>query len=153
MENTATINCSPFHVQLKEAMESRDAISLMWWEEDYYQAIHYGFITKYNALQALCSNMAEKEYLTHFILDVLPNDAFSNAEHEFWGSKGALELAEIMDAKLDSYSPIGWYFGTFNREGAVDGRALGWCKCGKFCVKDWNLAEVCGSDCIEIDME
>lgn len=153
MENTAAINCSPVHVQLKEAMERKDAISLMWWEQDYYQAIHYGFTAKYQMLYSLCATTEQKERLVNFVADVLPYGAFNCPEHEFWGSQGALEVAEIMDAKLDSYSPIGWYFGTFNREGAVDGRALGWCKCGKFCVKDWNLAEVCGSNCAEIDME
>ena len=133
-----------FHRQLLEAMQKQDAISLTWWEQDYYQGSWFGFVAKLDALNALSDSQAQ-EAILRFVMDVLPNGAYSNPEHEFWGSKDALDVAEIMDNLLDSYAPIGWYFGTFNREGAVDGRSLGWCKCGCFTVKDWNITEISGT--------
>ena len=99
------------HNQLLNAFQNKAAIVI---DEDYktHRGHWNNFRTKLAVLLELGSDY-DQEALLRFVVDVLPNGAYSKPAHEFWGSQAALDVEEILDGRLDLYTPAGWAYGSF----------------------------------------
>ena len=124
------------HNQLLNAFQDKVAVSIDM--DNGERGDWYHFHVKLATMLEL-GDIRNQEAIHRFWVDVLPAGAYGSPSHEFCGSQAALDVEEILDGKLDEYTPAGWVLGTFSTGMACDGEPalhFGWFRpCAEICTK------------------